>query len=170
MAGKEEIEPIEDVVEGQLGGQQKRSYLRIVVMVVVVLVLLVGAGVGMALFLKQRSVAEEKKRSAAQVMAAIGPVWPMDSIIVNLADAGGERYLKVTMLLEVATPEATKELDLVKPKIKDTIIDLLSSKTYADLADNAGKQRLRDEVILRANSILTQGKVTKVYFTEFIIQ
>lgn len=170
MAGKTEIEAIEDVVEGQPEGQRKRSYLHIVVMVVVVLVLLVGAGVGTALFIKQKSTAEEKKRSAAQVTAAIGPVWSMESIIVNLADGGGERYLKVAMQFEVATPEATKELDLVKPKIQDMVIDLLSSKTYADLADNAGKQRLREEIILRVNSIFAQGKVTKVYFTEFIIQ
>jgi len=34
----------------------------------------------------------------------------------------------------------------------------------------AGKQRLRDEIVLRLNSFLTKGKVLKVYFTEFIVQ
>jgi len=134
------------------------------------LILLGGLAGGAVWFFKQRAAAEEKKRQTVPQAANIGPIWPMESIIVNLADGGGERYLKVTMQLEVATPEATKELDLVKPRIRDTIIDLLSSKTYADLADNMGKQRLRDEIVLRANSILAQGKVTKVYFTEFIIQ
>ena len=170
MAGKTEIEAIEDVVEGQQEGKKKRPSVLVIVGIVLVLLILIGVSAGAIWHFWQKSAAEEKKQQSVLQTAAIGPVWPMESIIVNLADGGGERYLKVAMQLEVASPEATKELDLVKPKIRDTVIDLLSSKTYADLADNAGKQRLRDEIILRANSVLTQGKVTKVYFTEFIIQ
>jgi len=170
MAGKAEIDAIEDVVEGGAETGKKRSPILLIVWIMVGLILLGGLAGGAVWFLKQRAAAEEKKRQTVPQAANIGPIWPMESIIVNLADGGGERYLKVTMQLEVATPEATKELDLVKPRIRDTIIDLLSSKTYADLADNMGKQRLRDEIVLRANSILAQGKVTKVYFTEFIIQ
>ncbi|MBE9594726.1 MAG: flagellar basal body-associated FliL family protein, partial [Proteobacteria bacterium] len=33
-----------------------------------------------------------------------------------------------------------------------------------------GKQRLRDEIAIRVNNYLSKGQITKVYFTEFIIQ
>jgi flagellar FliL protein len=36
--------------------------------------------------------------------------------------------------------------------------------------DMAGKQRLREEIAMRLNTFLTTGKVSKVYFTEFVIQ
>ena len=40
------------------------------------------------------------------------------------------------------------------------------------ILDPLGKQRLREEIILRMNAILNSpnGKVLKVYFTEFVIQ
>ncbi|MCX7982195.1 MAG: flagellar basal body-associated FliL family protein [Syntrophales bacterium] len=166
MARKDEIE---EKVEVSVEEGKKKSPLMLIILVILLLLMLVAVGVGAALyFMKQPSEAEKKK--TAPVTAAIGPMWTMDSMIVNLADQGGERYIKVSMQFELNSPEVAKELDLVKPKIKDMAIDLLSSKTYAELADNAGKQRLREELMFKANSIITQGKITKVYFTEFVIQ
>lgn len=166
MARKDEIEEKEQI---SADGEKKKSPIMLIMLVVLVLLILVAVGVGAALYFMKKP-AEAEKKKAAPVTAAIGPTWAMESMIVNLADQGGERYVKVSMQFELNSPEVTKELDLVKPKIKDMAIDLLSSKTYADLADNAGKQRLREELMFKANSIITQGKVTKVYFTEFVIQ
>ncbi len=61
-------------------------------------------------------------------------------------------------------------MNLIKPKVRDSILDLLSSKSYKEMMDPIGKQRLRDEVALRVNAYLTKGKIFKVYFTEFVIQ
>jgi len=47
---------------------------------------------------------------------------------------------------------------------------LLGAKTYRELMDTAGKQRLREEIAMRLNSFLPNAKVTQVYFTEFVIQ
>jgi len=166
MARKEELE---DTAEVKLEEKPKKSPLMMVVVIALLILVLAAIGVGAALFFMQKSAKEEKKQAVTST-AAIGPLWAMESMIVNLADAGGERYLKVAMQFEINSPEVARELEAVKPKIKDMAIDLLSSKNYADLADNAGKQRLREELMLKANSILTQGKITKVYFTEFVIQ
>ena len=167
MAKKQEIkekdEQAEDAV--QEPGKKKSSIMKYVIIGVIVLVVL-GAGIGGAVVFMSKSA--EKKPAA--VVAAIGPTWAMEPLIVNLADNNGDRYLKVVMQLELTGPEASKELDVIKPKFRDSIVDLLSNKTYKDLADNIGKQRLRDEVMLRGNSMLMQGKINKVYFTEFVIQ
>ncbi len=166
MARKDEIEEKEEL---QVAEDRKKSPVMLIILIALLLLVLVAVGVGAALYFMKKPPAEEKK-GVAPVTAAIGPLWTMEGMIVNLADQGGERYLKVSMQFELNSPEAAKELDLVKPKIKDMVIDLLSSKTYADLADNAGKQRLREELMFKANGILTQGKISKVYFTEFVIQ
>jgi flagellar protein FliL len=146
-------------------GKKKSSVMKYIIIGVVVLVLL-GAGVGGTVFFMSKS--GDKKAAAGT--PAIGPLWSMDALIVNLADNSGERYLKVVMQLEMTSPEASKEMDIIKPKLRDSIVDLLSNKMYKDLADNIGKQRLRDEIMLRGNSMLMQGKISKVYFTEFVIQ
>jgi flagellar FliL protein len=54
--------------------------------------------------------------------------------------------------------------------LRDSILDLLTPKTYKELMDLAGKQRLREDIAGRVNNALSKGKVTRVYFTEFVIQ
>ena len=165
MAKREEIKENEAQPEGgqQVEVKKKLPLMKIIILCVVVLVLL-GGGIGGTIFFMS------KPAKKAEVAPAIGPTWPMDALIVNLADNSGDRYLKVVIQLEVTTPEAAKELDIIKPKLRDSVLDLLSNKTYKDLADNVGKQRLRDEIMLRGNGMLMQGKINKVYFTEFVIQ
>jgi flagellar FliL protein len=94
----------------------------------------------------------------------------MDPFIVNLMDNNGERYLKLAIQLEISDPKGVAELDQMKPKLRDNVLDLLSAKSVKELMDMAGKQRLREEIAMRLNTFLTTGKVSKVYFTEFVIQ
>ena len=97
-------------------------------------------------------------------------IWPMDSLIVNLMDGNGERYLKAVIQIEVSNQDCVSELDLLKPKVTDSILGLLSSKSYKEIAGFEGKQRLKDEIAMRLNSYLTKGQARRVYFTEFLIQ
>jgi len=110
-----------------------------------------------------------KKAESKQIVEEPG-LWSMDSQIVNLMDNNGERYLKATIQIEVSNQESIAELDLLKPKILDSILGLLSSKSYREIAGFEGKQRLKDEVAVRLNGFLTKGQARRVYFTEFLIQ
>ena len=110
-----------------------------------------------------------KKAGSEQIVQKPG-IWSMGSLIVNLMDDDGERYLKATIQIEVSNQNCVSELDLLKPKITDSILGLLSSKTYKEIAGFEGKQRLRDEIVVRLNGYLTEGQARRVYFTEFLIQ
>ena len=56
------------------------------------------------------------------------------------------------------------------PQIKDAILLLVGNKTYTELNDLQGKIQLRAELINKINSILKQGKVKRIYFTDFVVQ
>ena len=140
--------------------------LKWIVIVLVVLVIVGGAVAGGLYYVGTISKAEKKP----QVQQVIGTLWPMEPFIVNLRDNNGERYLKVILQLEVSQPPVVSELQLLKPKLRDSTLDLLSSKTFPELQELSGKQKLRDELMIRLNSFLTSGKIVRVYFTEFIIQ
>ena len=94
----------------------------------------------------------------------------LPSVMVNLADAAGDRYLRVGMEVEVSTPDAVRELDAQAPKVRDAIIILLSGKTYAELSTADGKMLLKNEVAARLNQILGTPRVIRIYFTEFVVQ
>lgn len=108
--------------------------------------------------------------------------------VVNLADKGGFRYLKVEVVLDVVVPhskpgdklpkgeaiqalqkEIDAELALVKPRFEDAINSTLASKTSEELMSSEGKQRLRDELRAKLDR-LSETPVVAVYFTQFIIQ
>ncbi len=152
---------------------KKKSPFKLIVIILVALVV-IGAGVAAGLYFfgfkkdaaTKKAGTEEKKGSAPLV----GALWSLEPFIVNLADNKGERYLKVVMQFELSEPAVSAALDMLKPKIRDNIIDLLTIKTYAELMEPDGKQALRNEIILRINALLEKGRVVNVYFTEFVVQ
>ncbi len=100
----------------------------------------------------------------------LGVMFPLDPFVVNLAGSGGKRFLKVTISLELSSPEVHEELKENIQKVTDSILVLLSSKTFEDVYSVQGKFRLKDEVTTRVNRFMVAGHVKDAYFTEFIIQ
>lgn len=100
----------------------------------------------------------------------IGPMHSLDTFIVNLADQGGRRYLRITMDIELKNQDNSDELMKRIPQIRDAILKLLPTKTMKDLHSVSGKNALRDEIIIKLNSLLKKEIITNIYFTEFVIQ
>jgi len=100
----------------------------------------------------------------------IGPMYSLDSFVVNLAEAGGNRYLRVTMELELADEVLRAELDQRLPQVRNAMLMILPSKKAEDINTVDGKLALRDQLIDEINSFMATGEVTNIYFTEFVIQ
>lgn len=113
---------------------------------------------------------KEGHGGGAAAHSGMGPVFAMEPFTVNLADQGRARYIKLVLQAEMETQAAADQLEGVKPKVRDSVLMLLSSKTAAEVTSVEGKETLRNEIIRRLNSFVTQGKVTEVYFTEFVVQ
>lgn len=100
----------------------------------------------------------------------IGPMYKMDTLIVNLADRGGKRYLRTTLQLELDKPEVVEEIEMRLPQLRDAILMILPTKQYADIGTTEGKIALRDEIMEKMNALLKKGQITTIYFTEFVVQ
>jgi flagellar FliL protein len=101
---------------------------------------------------------------------AIGPLYSLDTMIVNLADRGGKRYLRVTMALELSDPEAMTTIESRLPQVRDAILMILPTKKYEDVSTTEGKIALRKQIMEKINSLMTKGQVNNLYFTEFVVQ
>jgi flagellar protein FliL len=113
---------------------------------------------------------KDKKQAQFKTSSLAEPFTPLKTFIVNLANAGGRRYLKVRLELELSNKEVKRELNMRLPEVRDQIVLVLSSKTYQQIQGVAGKTVLREELAERANSVLKTGKVKKIYFSEFVVQ
>lgn len=139
-------------------------------LVLVVLAVLGGGGFFAYQTLLPAPSATEEPKPPPEPKVAMGPVYPMDPFLVNLADPGRPRFLKVVLQLELDGDGVAAELDALKPKVRDALLTLLSSKASADLTTVADKERLRNEIIHRLNAFLSSGRVVEVYFIEFVVQ
>ena len=97
-------------------------------------------------------------------------LYDLDPFIVNLADVGTIRYLKVTIKLHLAKEEFREAVERFLPQLRDSLLILLSSKDYEGIRSVDGKMELRDEIIGRANAVLKRRAVRTAYFTEFVVQ
>jgi flagellar FliL protein len=154
----------EEQQEEQEPKKGKKSIVKWIILVLAVMILGAGGFFGWKYYTS--NIAGSKEEAVVQKPG----IWSMGSIVVNLMDDNGERYLKTTIQIEVSSQEGVEELEQLKPKVADSILVLLSSKKYEEIAGFEGKQALRDEIAVRLNRYLVEGQVKRVYFTEFLIQ
>jgi flagellar FliL protein len=161
---------------------------KVLIIIVAVFVLMIGImGGGFFILWKQMSSAvaqvqqqnsetEEAEEAPVEEEVTMGPIYKLDTLIVNLADQGGKRYLRITMEFEmkpaenVEVNEVLEEVERRLPQIRDTILMILPSKQYADIATTPGKLALRDEIMAKLNTYLKKGQINTIYFTEFVVQ
>jgi len=129
---------------------------------------------------------EEEARIKETAMGAV--MKPPITVIVNLA-GDSERFLKAELSLEYMPKEGAEgggekkeghgggggggnpEIEKRLPKIKDIVIDVLSSKTFDELKDRDGRRKVLAQLKNDINKIFPEPEtVTNVYFESFIIQ
>jgi len=105
------------------------------------------------------------------VQAAVPAVMePVGHFVVNLLDPGRTRYINARMEVEVDNEATAKAIRNNQTKFRDAAISLIGNRTYADLMGVEGKARLREDLTVRFNRLLANGKVHRIYFTEFVVQ
>jgi flagellar protein FliL len=157
--------------EGEV--QPKKFPLKLIILGGLVIVLVAGGFFVWNMHMKE-------SKTEAQVFETIpqkiekeeAAAYPLDSFIVNLMDKTGlsKRYLKVGMILEIGKQEQGMILDKYKPQMRDTILILLSSKSFIEINTMEGKLELKQALLSRLNQILGSVIVRRIYFQEFVVQ
>ncbi len=171
----EEQENLLEELETAETSAKKKSPLLMILVLLLILGVAGGGGYWAYLnfFQPQEKVEEDaapQKETEVEEPPQLGVMFPLDPFIVNLAGSGGQRFLKVTVSLELSAPEVHGEIKENLQKITDSILVLLSSKTFEEVYSVQGKFKLKDEITTRVNRFLVLGHVKDAYFTEFIIQ
>lgn len=174
---EEKAEAVEAAAPAGGGSGQKP----ILLIAMAVINMLIVAGVGFMLYSGKKKEAAEPKiehvikgeheaqeKEKTEEKEFVGKVIPLETFIVNLAGSKGRKVAKVNMELELKGEKVAEEIDKRKAQIRDIIIIILSSKTYEEVSNREGKDSLRSEIKDTINAFLVQGKISNVFFTEFI--
>jgi len=153
------------------GGKKKLIFILLFLILAAV-----GGGAAYKFLVLDKKKEQTKEKQAEKIIEEIkatenvGVMFDLGTFVVNLADPDIERYLKVSIVLELKDQKVQAEAQKRLPEIKDAITTLLLTKKSSEIRTPEGIEFLKEEIAKRVNAILPLGGVKNVYFTEFIIQ
>ena len=96
-----------------------------------------------------------------------------DPFVVNLADAGGARFLRVSVRLVLDSLEGAEKVqknDVALVRVRSAVLELLTQQTADALVTAEGKAALKKLIAARADAVLDDTKVDDVLFSDFVVQ
>ena len=150
----------------------KKSKSKLLLIGVPVIVLLAAGGAGAWWYMGKNQDAAAADAHADEPATAPGFIT-LDPFIVNLADPGGRRFLRISLRLLVKSEAEAKELEeseLVLLKARSAVLELLATQKSEDLQTPDGKTELKKQIAERATHAFGHAEVTDVLFAEFVVQ
>ncbi len=97
--------------------------------------------------------------------------YSMPDMLVNLDTHGRKAtVLKLSVIIEVGTPEDMKAMEDKLPRVVDEFQTFLREIRVEDLRGSAGIYRLRQELLIRIKPAVAPIKVKDVLFKELLVQ
>ncbi len=129
---------------------------KLLLIVVGIVLFVVLAVLGTIMYVnKQRAAAEfgDGEAPAAARQVEVGPptYLPLDNMVVNLADPGGERVAQIGITLELQDAAAVDRVKQYLPTIRSSILLLVSQRTSEDLLKIEGKEKLAYDILREAS-------------------
>ena len=133
----------------------KKGKKGLIIIIAAVLLLAGGGGAGWFFFMKPTPEAsadaeDDHKPVAHKEKGKVKTFANLDPFTVNLADEGGERFIQVAVVLEVADAKVSGDLTAQMPAVRNAVLMLLSSKLAKELLSVPGKEKLAEEIAIAA--------------------
>ena len=111
---------------------------------------------------------EAKHGGHEEVAESVGSITNLGQFTINLRGSGGGRILRLEVQVD-ADPEAAERLKELTPRIRDSIIAVVSDYTWSELEGTDGKTRLKEELLTRIGGIADPVVIRSVYLTNFVV-
>lgn len=118
---------------------------------------------------------KEEPKKGAESDSSAGPCGvaflKIPDLVVNLnSDSGEQRYLRLSVQLELKSMEDMEAVKKVLPRVVDQFQTYLRELRLADLRGSKGIYRLQMELLSRVNQAAAPVEVKDVLFQEILIQ
>ena len=163
---------------------------KLIVIGAVVAVLVVAAAAVLLLMNNKSSDDGYGDEAPAKAANVVPTFLPLENMVVNLADAGGDRFAQVGITLELQDEATASLVKQYMPSIRNGILMLVSQRSAEDLLQREGKEQLAADILREVTRPLGVNKpraeaedeeaeerprrraspVRRVLFSSFIIQ
>ncbi|PZO14767.1 MAG: flagellar basal body protein FliL [Burkholderiales bacterium] len=132
---------------------KKKSKKLLFIIVGVVLLALIGAGAALFIMKKNAAAANDEYADDEPVAHVAkdpkhAPVFlPLENMVVNLADAGGTRFIQLGLTLQLQDAKTESDVKTYMPSIRSDILMLISQRTADEMLQIQGKEKLANDII-----------------------
>ncbi len=128
-----------------------------------------AAGIGVGLIMGKRALASGGKKAKPKSQP-VAMVHSLGETVVNLADTGTLRYVKVTVALGFLEKVSTQKLKEYDPVLRDAVIGVFTRKRFNDLHRGGGVRKVKAEILQATARRLPDATVAEVYLESFAMQ
>lgn len=175
--------------------KEKPKSKKMIIIIAAAVLLLGGGGAGYFLLMKKNADEDGDEKPAASAShdsKKVAPTYlPLENMVVNLADPGGDRFAQIGVTFEIEDAHAADQVKAYLPKIRDMILRQTSQRTSEELLTSDGKAKLASEILKESSGILgyesddeeeapkakkkkkakrPESPLTAVLFSNFIVQ
>jgi flagellar FliL protein len=99
-------------------------------------------------------------------------IFPLGDVVVNTADSPEPRFFVTSISFEYRQSDKRlpDELKRKTPMFRDSIIQYFSRLTVDELRNIDNRERFREDIMRSINNMLLEGRVTNIFFEQFVIQ
>lgn len=176
-----------DANGGTENGSESGSHKRKIVMLLMPILLVIGAVVGVyfsgitdSLFVPSgETVSSSGDGEDSPEVIEEGRVkqgsaffYDVPEILVNLSGKPGQKpvYFKVKVSLELENPQDAPKIDLLLPRVIDSMQFYLREMRIEELQGSMGTYRLKEELLGRLNRVLAPTRINEVLLKDVLIQ
>ncbi len=127
-----------------------KSKKMLLIIIGVVVLLVIGGGAA-AWFVASRSHGDEEDggghASHKEAPKTVPTFLPMENMVVNLADPGGDRFAQIGITLELDDAKTAEQVKVYLPTIRSGILLLVSQRTSTELLQREGKEKLAVDIL-----------------------
>jgi len=166
MAVEAEVES--EIAEGEASPVKKGIPKRLLVIAAGGLVVLIAAAAGLYFFV----FAGNSTGTASGPVAHETFIFNLPPMTVNLKneDGGNDKYMKLTIALEVADEAVMQSIQPRMAKVIDAFQVYLRELRKTDLEGSSGIYRLKEELRRRVNVAIFPDQIEGILFKEILVQ
>lgn len=170
-------EAIDTIIESGEGheadgaGSKKKK----LILIIIIALLVIGGGFA-ALFLTGvlgggDADGEDIQQVSDPLLVEQTVYFDLDEFLVNLNNPGKQvSFLKMMVTLELPNLKTKQSVEANMPRIRDSFQVYLRELRSSDLQGSAGVHRLREELLLRVNKVISPDAISDILFKEIIVQ
>lgn len=152
--------------EAPANAQPKKSKKLLFIIIGVVALALIGGGAAFFLMKKKGADGEGEEGTAATEEAhapepppkhdpkAPPTFLPLDAMVVNLADEGGNRFVQLAITLQLDDPKIAEDIKVYMPSIRNGVLMLISQRTAEQMLAVEGKEDLTQDIIGEISQVM----------------